>query len=192
MTTKRDATDERIAKLQTALRGQDRRIAQLESELAQRPVAGAGHVRLRELPIATFVAPSETELTTLYTICCKTAPCLAPEHPEDSREHFEGFRAAFGYLATLSRTDTLDTSRMSSSWCDAAEHWSREQGRTTTVKTPSFTVAALSHGDISHSFAAERYPNDLFFGIAVGGSKPATDKWRRLPIGLLLKATPIR
>jgi hypothetical protein len=191
-TTKRDASDERIAELEAALRDHDRRIAQLENELAQRqrPVGGAG-IDVRELPSATFITPSETELRMLYNICCKTAPRLAPERPEDCREHFEGFRTAFGYLATLSRTDTLDTSRMTSWWCDAAEQWSREHGRTATVRTPSFTVAALSHGDIGHSFTAERYPHDLFFGIALGGSKPATDKWRRLQIGLWLAATPI-
>ncbi len=159
----------------TALRESDQTIQQLRDQLASRPI-DSNMVQQREVPDRGFTRPTESELRQLYRVALALAPKLEPATPND--RHFQAFRTAFSYIATLSRTEKLDTSRATSWWCDGAEQYARAHGQSTDIGGDAFTLAALCHGDVVHSFSPTRWPYDMAFGLAIGGGSQATNKWR--------------
>jgi hypothetical protein len=141
-------------------------IARLKQQLAQAPTG-----MVVERHRSGFVAPSETELQSLYRIGTRLAPKLGIDQ---TPEHFAGFAAAFSYVATLSRTDKLATDRMASWWCEAAREHARARRDWSDIKPSHLTLAVLAHGDVPHTFDPARFPYDLAFGLSIGTSRLPT------------------
>jgi hypothetical protein len=137
--------------------------------------------------------PGPSDMAALMQIGRLTLfPDAKPLDDSEAREYFQQFVSAFGFIACLSRT--VEFQGRAGDWCTRVEGWHAARGNSaTSVSLAPFMTAVLAAGDVSWQAPRDRWPYDVFCGLAWSGGRPATAGWRTvLEAKLCLVPTPVK
>jgi hypothetical protein len=172
--------NDHVAELQAALAERDRLIVDLQTRLARHepppPIARLDGI---------FVMPTRAQAHKLLDIVTAKYPVLRGRHPD---ELFTEFLAAFEFVSTLRRTDTIDAVHSNAYWCDAGAE------RRKRFSLFGFGAACVAAGDVDH-VAFDRWPHELGWGVTLferEGSRPASNAWLLVLDGRVRAALPLK
>lgn len=131
-----------------------------------------------------FAKPTDDELVALLKAVQISFPRFRQQTEADQRNWFPYFKSAFIALAHMPRhpEGKLNTSIDNTTWQERAQKVLRDIN----IRPDDFGMfplmaAVLAHGDIGHTYTADRFPYDLLFAFGNHvGRYPDGSGWRRV------------